>query len=87
MTLAFLLSAVAVNLALVIICVPLMRFSRLAHDKDRFSRVFGALIVVFALAVGVGSQFALQGDGLASLASGSEQLLSGGVPAVVMGVL
>lgn len=87
MTVAFLLSAVAVNLALVIVCVPIMRFSRLAHDKDRFSRVFGALIIVFALAVGVGSQFAFQGDGLASLASGSERLLSGGAPAVVMGVL
>ena len=87
MTIAFALSAVAVNLALVIICVPVMRFSRLAHDKDRFSRVFGGLIVVLALAIGVGSQFALQGDGLASLASGSEQLLSGGVPAIMMGIL
>lgn len=87
MTLAFVLCAVAVNLALVIICVPIMRFSRLAHDKDRFSRVFGALVIVFALAIGVGSQFAFQGDGLASLASGSERLLAGGVPAVVMGAL
>ncbi len=87
MALAFVLSAVAVNLALVIVCVPIMRFSRLAHDKDRFSRFFGGLIVVLALVIGVGSQFALQGDGLASLASGSGQLLSGGVPAVVMGVL
>ena len=87
MTLAFVLCAVAVNLALVIVCVPIMRFSRLASDKDRFSRVFGGLIVVLALVIGVGSQFAVQGDGLASLASGSEQLLAGGVPAVVMGVL
>ncbi len=87
MALAFVLSAVAVNLALVIVCVPIMRFSRLAHDKDRFSRFFGGLIVVLALVIGVGSQFALRGDGMASLASGSEQLLSGGVPAVVMGIL
>lgn len=87
MALAFVLSAVAVNLALVIVCVPIMRFSRLAHDKDRFSRLFGGLIVVLALVIGVGSQFALQGDGLASLASGSGQLLSGGVLAVVMGIL
>ena len=87
MTLAFVLCAVAVNLALVIVCVPIMRFSRLAHDKDRFSRVFGGIIIVLVLVIGVGSQFALQGDGLASLASGSEQLLSGGAPAVVMGLL
>lgn len=84
---AYVLCAVAVNLALVIACVPVMRFSRLAHDKDRFSRVFGAITVVFALAIGVGSQFALRGNGLASMASGVEGLLSGGVPAVVMGVL
>ena len=86
-TVAFVLAAVAVNLALVIVCVPLMRFSRLAHDKDLFSRVFGGLIIVLALAIGVGSQFAFQGDGLASLASGAGGLLSGGVPAVVVGVL
>ena len=87
MALAFVLAAVAVNLALVIVCVPIMRFSRLAHDKDLFSRVFGGLIVVLALAIGVGSQFAFQGDGLVSLASGAGGLLSGGVPAVVMGLL
>ncbi|HJA28304.1 MAG TPA: hypothetical protein IAA15_01840 [Candidatus Olsenella pullicola] len=87
MVLAFALCAVAVNLALVIICVPIMRFSRLAHDKDLFSRVFGGLVIVLALAVGVGSQFAFRGDGLVSLASGSGELLSGGVPAVVVGVL
>lgn len=89
MTVAFVLSAVAVNLALVIICVPIMRFSRLAHDKDRFSRVFGALIIVFALAVGVGSQFAFQddGSGMLSLASGAEGLLAGGPGALVMALL
>ena len=87
MALAFVLAAVAVNLALVIVCVPIMRFSRLAHDKDLFSRVFGGLIVVLALAIGVGSQFAFQGDGLVSLASGAGGLLSGGVPAIVMGLL
>ena len=84
---AYVLCALAVNLALVIVCVPVMRFSRLAADKDRFSRVFGALIIVLALAVGVGSQFAFQGDGLASLAGGAEGLMSGGVPAVVMAIL
>ncbi|MDO4429558.1 MAG: hypothetical protein Q4B91_08745 [Atopobiaceae bacterium] len=87
MALAFVLSAVAVDLALLIVCVPIMRFSRLAHDKDRFSRFFGGIMVVLALVIGVGSQFALRSDGLASLASGSGQLLSGGVPAVVMGIL
>ena len=84
---AYVLCALAVNIALVIVCVPVMRFSRFAHDKDRFSRLFGGLIVVVALAVGVGSQFALRGDGLASLAAGADDLLSGGVAAIVLGVL
>ena len=84
---AYVLCALAVNLALVIVCVPLMRFSRLAHDKDRFSRVFGGLIIVLALAIGVGSQFAFRGDGLTSLAAGADELLSGGVAAVLMGVV
>lgn len=84
---SFVLCAIAVNVALVIVCVPIMRFSRLAHDKDRFSRLFGGLIVVLALAIGVGSQFALQGDGLVSLAAGADGLLAGGAGAVVMGVL
>ncbi|WP_455137330.1 putative ABC transporter permease subunit [Thermophilibacter sp.] len=84
---AYLLCALAVNIALMLVCVPVMRFSRLAHDKDRFSRVFGAIIVVLALGVGAGSQFALQGDGLMSLAMGADDLLSGGAPMVVLGLL
>ncbi len=85
--LAYVLCAVAVDLALVIVCVPLMRFSRLAHDKDRFSRLFGGLIIVLALCVGAGSQFALNGDGLASLAGGAEDLLGAGPAAVVLALL
>ena len=78
--LAYVLCAVAVDLALVIVCVPLMRFSRLAHDKDRFSRLFGGLIIVLALCVGAGSQFALNGDGLASLVGGAEEASSAPAP-------
>ena len=84
---AYLICALAVNIALMLVCVPLLRFSRLARDKDRFSRVFGALVVVLALCVGVGSQFAVGEDGLAGLAGGVDELLSGGAPMVVMGLL
>lgn len=87
MSVAFVLCALAVNLALVIICVPLMRFSRVARDKDRFSRAFGVLITVFALAVGVSSQFVFRGDGMGSLAAGAGSLASEGPSAVVMGLL
>ncbi len=83
----FVLCAVAVNLALVIVCVPVMRFSRLAHDKDRFSRVFGAAILVIALVVGAGSQFVMRGDGLMGLADGVERLLAMGPAAVALALL
>lgn len=48
--LAFLLCCVAVNVALVLVALPIVRFSRLVADKDRFARVFGLLSTVFALA-------------------------------------
>lgn len=86
--LAFLLCAVSVNLALTIVCVVLMRFSRLARNKDRFARVFGALIMVFALAVGVGSQLLGRSEGAISGAVGSATgLMSSGPGTVVVGVL
>lgn len=88
MVLAFVLCSVAIVLALVMLVVPLMRFSRLARNKDRFARFFGVLITVLCLAVGVGSQFALRGDGAAAgLASGAEGLLSGGPAAIVVALL
>lgn len=87
-TLAFLLCAVSVNLALTIVCVVLMRFSRLAHNKDRFARVFGALIMVLALAVGVGSQLLGRSEGAISGAvGGATGLMSSGPGTVVVGVL
>lgn len=49
--LAFLLCCVAVNVALVLVALPIVRFSRLVADKDRFARVFGLVSTVFALAI------------------------------------
>lgn len=49
--LAFLLCCVAVNVALVLVALPIVRFSKLVADKDRFARVFGLLSTVFALAI------------------------------------
>lgn len=49
--LAFLLCCVAVNVALVLVALPIVRFSKLVADKDRFARVFGLVSTVFALAI------------------------------------
>lgn len=87
-TVAFLLCALAVNLALTIACVALMRFSRLAHDRDRFSRVFGALIMVLALCIGVGSQLVVRAeDAIAGVADGAAGVVSGGPGMLALGVL
>ena len=51
MVLAFLLCCVAVNVALVLVALPIVRFSKLVADKDRFARVFGLVSTVFALAI------------------------------------
>lgn len=86
--LAFLLCALSVNFALTIACVILMRFSRLARDKDRFSRVFGAVIMVCALAIGVGSQlFGRAGDAIAGAVGGAAGLVSSAPGAALVGVL
>ena len=49
--LAFLLCCVAANVALVLVALPIVRFSKLVADKDRFARVFGLVSTVFALAI------------------------------------
>lgn len=49
--LAFLLCCVAVNVVLVLVALPIVRFSKLVADKDRFARVFGLVSTVFALAI------------------------------------
>lgn len=51
MVLAFLLCCVAVNVALVLVALPIVRFSKLVSDKDRFARFFGVVNVVFAVAI------------------------------------
>ncbi len=43
---AFALCALAVNVALVLVVLPLMRFSRIAANKDRFARVLGVVFTV-----------------------------------------
>ncbi|MBY4797931.1 ABC transporter permease [Collinsella sp. AGMB00827] len=58
--LGYIVSAITVNLVVLLICTPLMRFSRFARDRDRFSRFFGGFIMVAALSLGVSIQFLVQ---------------------------
>lgn len=48
---AFALCALAVNVALVLVVLPLMRFSRIAANKDRFARVLGVVVTLLVLGV------------------------------------
>lgn len=61
-TLAYVVSIVILNLVFMAIIIPLMRFSKFAHNQDRFMRVSGALVMIFALALGVISQYFFNGD-------------------------
>ncbi len=49
--LAFLPCVIATALALIIIVIPVMRFSRIAADKDKFARVFGTLATIVSVLV------------------------------------
>lgn len=51
MIVAFLVCCVAINVALVLVALPIVRFSKLVADKDRFARVFGVVSAVLAIAI------------------------------------
>ncbi len=62
---AFIFCALAVNVAMVLLILPLMRFSKLAVDKDRFSRALGAVITLLVVGISVAFSIAKQsGDGI-----------------------
>ena len=50
LVLAFIPCVVATSLALIIVVIPVMRFSHIAADKDKFARVFGVLATIVSLA-------------------------------------
>ena len=49
--LAFVPCVIACALALIIIVIPIMRFSRIAADKDKFARVFGVITTVVSIVI------------------------------------
>lgn len=92
MVVAFALCAVAVNVAMVLIVLPLMRFSKVAADKDRFSRVLGAvitlLVVVVSAAFSIGKQSAESGGlNMGAVASVADGVASTPVVRAILTVL
>lgn len=89
---AFALCALAVNVALVLIVLPLMRFSRIAANKDRFARVLGVVVTLLVLGVvftvSFGGQSGETGEPDASaVAAMMEGLISGPAARAILTVL
>lgn len=85
--LAFAICALTANLAVVALTMALMRFSRFAHDKDRFSRLFGVVVMVLALCFGVGIQVIAQSEGPASAVAGVSAALATGPASIALGIV
>ncbi len=79
MILAFVFCALALNVAMVLIVLPLMRFSKIAVDKDRFSRVLGAIITV--LVMGISVVFSVGGHSNDGMTGASVTAVTDGVAA------
>ncbi len=88
LALAYVICAVTFTNMLIIVTVPLMRFSHFAADKDRFARAFGLVMMVLALGAalllsrGSDSIQAAQGAGSALAA-----VSAGGPVYILLGVL
>ncbi len=53
----FVIVSVSLELAVAAFTTIIMRFSSFARNKDRFTMVFGLIVMVFSIAIGIGSQF------------------------------
>lgn len=89
---AFALCALAVNVALVLVVLPLMRFSRIAANKDRFARVLGVVVTLLVLGVvftvSFGGQSGETGEPDANaVAAMMEELISGPAARAILTVL
>ena len=86
LVLAFLPCVIASALILIIVVIPVMRFSRVAADKDKFARVFGVLTTIVSLliatAVNFGTRYAPS-----SMMSSVADIASHGVVGVVLAVV
>ncbi|MBE6469856.1 MAG: hypothetical protein E7001_07940 [Coriobacteriaceae bacterium] len=87
LTVAFLIATAIINLVVTALTIVLMRFSRFAHDKDRFSRFFGVIVMVLALSFGVGIQFVAQGAAGGSAIAAASGVFAEGPLAIALGVV
>ena len=83
LVLAFLPCVIATALALIIIVIPVMRFSRVAADKDRFSRIFGVLTTVVALVVAFAVNFGTNNISSSTMSSMGDVVSHGAVSVVL----
>ncbi len=85
--LSFLMMAFSIDLFFTLIMVLLMRFSKFAHNQERFITVFSILTMVFSLGLGVGMQFFFQGAGGMGRFSSVLQFLSGSVASLILTII
>ncbi len=86
LVLAFLPCVIAAALALIIVVIPVMRFSRVAADKDKFARVFGTLATIVSLLVAVAVNFGMRSASSSTMSSLGDAA-SHGVVGVVLAVI
>ena len=88
LVLAYVICAVTFTNMLIIVTVPLMRFSHFAADKDRFARVFGVLTMLISVGIGL---FLSHGSGAIQAAQGAgsalDAIAAGGPVVALIGVL
>ncbi len=86
LVLAFLPCVIATALILIIVIIPVMRFSRVAADKDKFARVFGVLTTIVSLLIAAVVNFGTR-YAPSSMMSSVADIASHGVVAVVLAVV
>ena len=88
LVLAFIPCVIALSLALIIIIIPVMRFSRIATNKDKFARIFGALTTVLSVCFAAGINLGVRYDSssVTSMASIGDSI-SSGVIGIVLAVV
>lgn len=88
LVLAFIPCVIATALALIIIVIPVMRFSRIAADKDKFARVFGVLTTVASILVAAGISIGAHESSTATAVMASMgEVVGGGMVGVILAVI
>jgi ABC-2 type transport system permease protein len=88
LVLAFIPCVIATALALIIIVIPVMRFSRIAADKDKFARVFGVLTTVVSILVAAGISIGAHESSAATVVMASMgEVVGGGIVGIILAII